>query len=167
MIQRIQTVYLALVIILSLSGLFTAMGVWTAAGDTIASFSNFTFDTLGAFEGYDRSGPWCLGILLILVIFLNGVSIMLFRKRMRQLRLTILSTILLVGYVATYALFAYYYHLGLVDFFETSKLASNLAPVFHLKFLAVFPAISIILNCLAIAGIRKDEALVRSLDRIR
>jgi len=167
MIQRIQTVYLALVIILSLSGLFTAMGEWTAASDTVASFSNFTFDTFGAFKGYERSGPWCLGILLILVIFLNGVSIMLFRKRMRQLRLTILSTILLVGYVATYALFAYYYHLGLDDFFMTAKLASNLAPVFHLKFLAAFPVISIILNILAIIGIRKDEALVRSLDRIR
>ena len=34
-------------------------------------------------------------------------------------------------------------------------------------FVAVFPVLSIILNCLAIQGIRKDEALVRSLDRIR
>jgi hypothetical protein len=33
--------------------------------------------------------------------------------------------------------------------------------------MAIFPVISIILNIMAIHNIRKDERLVRSLDRIR
>ena len=86
----------------------------------------------------------------------------LFRKRMRQLRLTIFSTILLVGYVIIYAIFAYFYQLKLEQISP-----EDIVPTFHLRFVAVFPLLSIIFNCLAIQGIRKDEALVRSLDRIR
>jgi hypothetical protein len=166
MIQRIQTVYLALVLILSFVGLISTIGEWTVAESVVAHFSNFTFGAEEPFKAKDvMGGPWCLGVLLILVIFLSGLSIMLFRKRMRQLRLTIFSTILLVGYVAAYAFFAYIYQekLGLL----LPEGASEFVPTFHLKFVSVFPVLSIILNCLAIQGIRKDEALVRSLDRIR
>lgn len=163
MIQRIQTVYMALVVIFSFVALISTMGEWTIANDTVANFSNFTFNANGAWLSLDAtSGPWCMGILLILVIFLSSISILLFRKRMRQLRLVILSTILLVGYIATYALFAYYYHLNIEQI-----AVENAIPTFHVKFAAVLPALSIILNCLAIQGIRKDEALVRSLDRLR
>ncbi|MCR5313485.1 MAG: DUF4293 domain-containing protein [Bacteroidaceae bacterium] len=161
MIQRIQTVYLALVLIFSFVGLMTTMGEWTFKGDTVAEFSNFAFYTYGAFEAYDSWGPFCLGVLLIMVMFLTLMSIMLFRKRMRQLRLTIVSTILLVGYVIAYALFAYKYDLSLLNF------APNMPVEFHAPFLAVLPVLSIFLNILAICGIRKDEALVRSLDRLR
>ena len=173
MIQRIQTVYLALVLIFSFVGLISTIGEWTAANEIVASFSNFTFDAEGAYKALDSTkGPWCLGILLIMVMFLTTMSIMLFRKRMRQLRLTIFSTILLVGYVAAYAVFAYYYDLKLELFAMTAyekgiDMGSCITTAFHLKFAAIFPVLSIILNSLAIQGIRKDEALVRSLDRIR
>ena len=171
MIQRIQTVYLALVLILSFVGLISTIGEWTVAESVVAHFSNFTFGAEGQFKELDSiSGPWCLGVLLIMVMFLTIMSIMLFRKRMRQLRLTIFSTILLVGYVAAYALFAYYYDLN-IDLHAMTAYEKGIEiaaqPTFHLKFVAVFPVLSIILNCLAIQGIRKDEALVRSLDRIR
>ncbi|MBO7581126.1 MAG: DUF4293 domain-containing protein [Bacteroidaceae bacterium] len=166
MIQRIQTVYLALVLILSFVGLISTVGEWTVANAVVAHFSNFTFGAEGHFKALDStSGPWCLGVLLILVMFLSTMSIMLFRKRMRQLRLTIISTILLVGYVAAYAVFAYYYQLNLEQL--VSAETGSVTPVFHLRLISVFPVLSIILNCLAIQGIRKDEALVRSLDRIR
>lgn len=165
MIQRIQTVYLALVFIFSSVGLFSTIGEWMVADSVVAHFSSFTFGADGAYKALDSaSGPWGLGILLVMVMFLSLISIMLFRKRMRQLRLTILSTILLVGYLATYAFIVYQYGLKIEDAVQA---APDLAPVFHLPFMALFPVISIILNCLAIHGIRKDEALVRSLDRIR
>lgn len=171
MIQRIQTVYLALVLIFSFAGLISTIGEWTVADAAVAHFSNFTFGAEGAFKAMDDlGGPWCLGVILILVMLLSTLSIMLFRKRMRQLRLTIISTILLVGYVAAYAVFAYYYQLNLdlhaMTAYETGA-EGCISPTFHLKFVSVFPVLSIILNCLAIQGIRKDEALVRSLDRIR
>lgn len=166
MIQRIQTVYLALVLILSFVSLVSTIGDWTVADGVVASFTNFTFGATGAYEALDStSGPWCLGVLLIMVMFLSLLSIMLFRKRMRQLRLTIISTILLVGYVAAYAVFAYYYQLNLEQLVLAET--AQLVPTFHIKFVGLFPVLNIIFNCLAIIGIRKDEALVRSLDRIR
>ena len=166
MIQRIQTIYLALVLIFSFVGLISTIGEWTVADIVVAYFSNFTFGAEGQFKSLDStSGPWCLGVLLIMVMFLTILSIMLFRKRMRQLRLTIFNTILLVGYVAVYVVFAYYYHLNLEQLVSAD--AESIVPIFHIKFGTILPVLSIILNCLAIQGIRKDEALVRSLDRIR
>lgn len=166
MIQRIQTLWLALVLIFSFVGLISTIGEWTVADTVVSHFTNFTFGAEGQFKSLDAtSGPWCLGVLLIMVMFLTIMSIMLFRKRMRQLRLTIISTILLAGYVAAYAVFTYYYHLNLEQLVSAD--AGSMAPIFHIKFGGVLPVLSIILNCLAIQGIRKDEALVRSLDRIR
>ena len=174
MIQRIQTVYLGLVLILSFASLVSGnIGEWLIGDTSVASFSNFTFRASAPFDSLDPiNGPWCLGILLILVMFLTTMSILLFRKRMRQLRLTIFSTILLVGYVAAYALFAFFYDLNIDVFASTAyekgiELGGALFPTFHLRFVSIFPVLNIILNCLAIQGIRKDEALVRSLDRIR
>ncbi|MBP5478141.1 MAG: DUF4293 domain-containing protein [Bacteroidaceae bacterium] len=161
MIQRIQTVYLALVLIFSFVGVVSTMGEWTFEGETVASFSNFTFSTFGAYSSYESWGPFCLGIFLILVMFLTLVSIMLFRKRMRQLRLTIISTILLIGYVLCFALFFFKYDATLAE------VVVGQIPEFHFSFLSVLPVFSIILNILAIIAIRKDEALVRSLDRLR
>lgn len=153
--------YLALVLIFSFVGLVSTMGEWTLEGETVASFSNFTFTTFGEYKAYDEWGPFCLGILLILVVFLSLLSIMLFRKRMRQLRLTILSTIFLIGYLLCFALFYYKYDMTL----ET--IVPGKTPEFHFAFLSVLPVFSVIFNILAICGIRKDEALIRSLDRIR
>jgi hypothetical protein len=158
MIQRIQTVYLLLVAILSFVSLISSVGYFTLADEVIATFSNFTFSSELTFKS---TGPYALGVLLILVILLSLMSIMLFRKRMRQLRLTIISSILLVGYVVVYVLFAYFYKENIDLILEPEQ------SVFHLRFVSVFPVLSLILNILAINGIRKDEALVRSLDRLR
>lgn len=161
MIQRIQNVYLFLVALLSFACLFSTIGYYTVEDVRMADFSNFTFNGYEMCAKYDSTGPWCLGVLLIMVVFLNGVSLMLFKYRMRQLRLTILSTLLLIGYVAAYIAFAYFYHCGI----ET--VVGEDVSSFHIRFTALFPVVSIILNALAISGIRKDEALVRSLDRLR
>lgn len=161
MIQRIQTVYLLLVAILSFVCLISQIGYITSDDETVASFGNFTFSSFGAYASYASVGPYALGVLLIIVILLSLMSIMLFRKRMRQLRLVIISNILLFGYIATYILFAYFYN-------ENMQLVQPSAPLsFHIRLATIFPVLCFILNCLAIHGIRKDEALVRSLDRLR
>lgn len=153
---------MAVTVILAFASLLSTCGQWMVAQGEVASFSNFTFNAYGPFETLDSTvGPWCLGILLLLVIFLTTIAILLFRKRMRQVRLLILSTIYLVGYVICYALFAYYYHLNLLT------VSTPVPPTFHFPLVATFPILSIILNVLAIQAIRRDEALVRSLDRIR
>lgn len=161
MIQRIQTVYLLLVVILSFVCLISSVGYFTCADEPVAAFSNFTFSAMGSFANYESAGPFALGILLIMVILLSILSIMLFLHRMRQLRLTIISNILLFGYAATYCAFAYFYKENL------QLVAPDAELVYHMRFATVLPVICFILNCLAIHGIRKDEALIRSLDRLR
>ena len=161
MIQRIQSIYLFIVCVMSIVALFCNIGSYTVNGVTVADFTNFSLSTYGDFSKYHSAGPWALGVLLIVVSFLSLISIMLYTKRMRQLRLTIISSILLVGYILTYAFFAYIYC-------EKLQMFQNGADVsFRLSIIGCIPAISLILNILAIHGIRKDEALVRSLDRIR
>jgi hypothetical protein len=141
--------------------LFCNIGSYNCDGITIADFTNFSFSTYEGFKSFHSSGPWALGVLLIVVSFLSLFSIMLYTKRMRQLRLTIMSSILLVGYILTYAFFVYVYNEKLALFSPEAEIS------FRLSIMGCMPAISLILNILAIHGIRKDEALVRSLDRIR
>ena len=153
MIQRIQTVYLALVALLCLLGLCLPLAQYFNGADLVASFNNFRFieESKGAVADWGTCG---LGVLLVIVTFITFVAIMLFHYRMRQLRLVIFSTILLAGYMAYYAVLAW-------------KFQMMTEAEYHLSAAAIFPILSIILNCMAIHGIRKDEALVRSLDRLR
>lgn len=156
MIQRIQTVYLALVAVLCGVCLCSTIGRFVNDTEVLASFSNFSFSSDVA---SDIVGPWPFGVLLGLVLLLTLVSIFLYRHRMRQLRLVIFSTILLVGYVGAYAFIVWFYLQQLT--------AAGLDARYELALAALWPVVCVILNCMAIRGIRKDEALVRSLERIR
>ncbi len=162
MIQRIQTVWLAIICMLCIAGLCSGVAYYTSEGNTVAEFSNFTFGAENAFKAIDCTGPWALGVLLILVLLISLVSLLLFRKRMRQLRLCVFSSILLLGYIGVYVFFSYIYQLKL------ESVVSGISDVkLHISIAAVYPVLCLILNALAIHGIRKDEALVRSLDRLR
>lgn len=162
MIQRIQSVYLALSAILSTVSLFATIGKYVSGGSVVASFTNFSFDAdQKLFEGMESTGPWSLGAILIIVALLNLTTIFLFNHRMHQLRLTIFTTILLVGYVAMYAFFTWVY------LEKLKEAAPNANISFQLCAMAIFSVICVILNCMAIHGIRKDERLIRSLDHIR
>lgn len=160
MIQRIQTVYLLAAVICCLAASLARVGVWEEAmtGAEAAAMGNWTLSS-PVLRGV--SGPFALGVLLVLAVLIDLVAVLLFRHRMRQLRLVIFSTILLVGYVLVYAFFAWLYGQKL------AILLPDVEIVFRLRFMAVLPVVSIILNALAIGGIRRDEALVRSLDRLR
>jgi len=154
MIQRPQTVYLLLSIIVCIVALCSGnICEFTEAQLPIAHFSNFT---LSAGDRLNEIGPWALGTVLILVILINLMATLLFRFRMRQLRLLIFTTLLLIGYCGAYAFFAWLYSAKLGEGTEVA-----------LRWPAILPLLAIIFNCMAIHHIRKDEALVRSIDRIR
>lgn len=163
MIQRIQSVYLAIVAILSTVSLFSTIGKFVAGGEIVSTFSNFSFSAdKEPFSQVESCGPWALGGLLLIVLVLSLLTIGLFNHRMKQVRLTIFSSILLVGYIAVYAFFSWVFQ---------GKLQAVAAPdaevSFQLCATAVYPVVCLILNIMAIHRIRKDEKLVRSLDRIR
>jgi len=157
MIQRIQTVYLLLAAILCFVSLFVTEAEYFVDGGIVASFGNFAFSGTKPIES---GGTWALGVLLLITALIDMLAIILFQHRMRQLRLVIFSTILLVGYIGVYIFYAWLY-------MQKIELATHADADFSFPLAAIFPVVCVILHVLAIHGIRKDEALVRSLDRLR
>lgn len=153
MLQRIQTVYLLLVTVLTLSLFFLPLAV-LQSGDTLYSFDIFGLNTLLG-EKELLFPTWGLAALAVVIMVIALITIFLFKRRMLQIRLTIFNTILLFGF---YGLFAFLIYTFKGDFGELS---------YNLKFATAFPAVSIVLNYLAIRNIGADEALVRSLNRLR
>jgi len=149
MIQRIQSVYLLVVTILMIVCLCNPIGSIIASTNEISEFGNL-FITLP--DGTKDYSTWGLFAILLVVAILSFVTIFLFKKRMLQIRLTIFSSVVLIGYYL--ALVAYIFMLAE----ETS---------FTPSWTICLPFISLILNWLAIRGIGADEALVKAYDRLR
>lgn len=149
MIQRIQTVYLLVVAILMVICISFPVGNFIADDQSITEFTNIG---LMAADGTSDNSPWALFAILLVVGFLSVVTIFLYRKRMLQIRLTLFSSILLIGYYAT-----------LVTFVMMLKGESSFVPSLS----TCLPLVSIILNYLAIRAIGKDEMLVKAYNSIR
>ena len=149
MIQRIQSVYLLAVTILMIICMCTPVGSIIAGTQEISEFGNL-FITLP--DGTKDFAPWALFIILLVAAILSFGTIFLFKKRMLQIRLTIFSSVVLIGYYM--ALVAYIFMLA--D--EAS---------FNPSWTICLPFVALILNWLAIRGIGADEALVKAYDRLR
>ena len=149
MIQRIQTLYLLAVTILMVVCLCTSVGSIIAADNTISEFSNLC---ITAADGTKDYAPWALFAILLVVAVLSLGTIFLFKKRMLQIRLTIFSSIMLIGYYVTLAAFIF-------------MLAEDVT--FSASWTVCLPFVAIVLNWLAIRAIGADEALVKAYDRLR
>ena len=147
MIQRIQSVYLLFTAIL-LGLVFFLPIAEISATDTI-----YRFDIHGIQDG-DKMilNGLPLMIFLALLILVHVVVIFLFKKRLLQVRLLIMNIILLLG---LFSVFFWYGYLGIKG--GSTGFTLTIA----------IPVVGIILDYLAIRAIAKDEALVRSADRLR
>ena len=101
MIQRIQTVYLLIVAIFMVLMMSFSVGHFY----TETSVSDMTNLAVIAPDGTMNYAPWALFAILMVVAILSLVTIFLYRKRMLQIRLTLFSSIILVGYYVTLAAF--------------------------------------------------------------
>lgn len=149
MIQRIQSVYLLVVTILMVVCMCTPVGSIIASTNEISEFGNL-YITLP--DGTKDYATWALFAILFVVAVLSFATIFMFRKRMLQIRLTIFSSVMLIGYYL--ALVAYIF-----------MLAENTG--FTPSWTVCLPFVGIVLNWLAIRGIGADEALVKAYDRLR
>ncbi len=150
MIQRIQSVYLFLVAVLMI--VTAALPVGTFYTDTsLYEMTNLHY-TLP--DGTLDYAPCVLCVLLAVEAVVAVMTIFLYRKRMRQIRLTVFNTIvLLVYYVAAVCFIV----------FAEGQDDSGFVPSWSL----CLPLVSVILNWMAIRAIHKDEMLVKSYDRLR
>ncbi len=161
MIQRIQTVYLLIIAILGI--LTLCLPIFGIHSPTIESDNIYMFD-LWAKLPLDI-GTWVtfLPIVALLIPVVSGITIFLFKNRQLQIKLAI---ILLVFIVLFYILIACFVIIG---YFELSLIFPEGSGSYHidLKIGAFCLIIGMVINILSIAAIRRDEKLVRSLDRIR
>lgn len=147
MIQRIQTIFI-LVAGMLVASLYFLPFADIAVNNVIHIFDAkgiSTEDTL-VFNGLP------ILIFIGIIALLHLVVIFLYKKRIRQIRFLAFTIILLLG---LFGMFFYFAYAG----FDGAKIAFKI-PV-------AFPIIAVILDYLAIRAIGKDEALIRSMDRIR
>jgi len=151
MIQRIQTVYLLIVAGLMLAMLFLPLG-YVNQGLNIEMLDVFGLHAMDAdatlvtpYTLYYL--PICSGILALITIFF-------YKRRKLQINLC---------YLTIFSLVLFYVFLFMYIYVPGGKFPYNVEFVIA----TVFPIIAIIIEFLAIRGIRKDEKLVRSLDRLR
>lgn len=150
MIQRIQTVYLFLITVLS-----TITAAFPVAGLTSkAEKLRYILDFKGISGDNFHMSSWALTALAFAIPVIALLTIFLYKKRLLQIRLTIINTILMAGY----------YGLLFIYLWQASK---QINADWYLEVIAAFPLICIILNFMSIRAIGKDEALVKSLNRIR
>jgi hypothetical protein len=139
MIQRIQTLYIFIVIVLQSILLSTNIAKCT--------------DLSGNEIIYKTMENFLLAAMTSLTAMIPAISLFLYKKRILQMRFNIFNSILLVALQ------------GFIVYHIVSFINSGASSVFMLQ--SVFPVISLILSILAIRNILKDELLIRSLHRLR
>ena len=150
MIQRIQTVYLLLIVALGIAL------IWLPVLQLVTpeEASELQVWELSAIGGAPLQGLWGLLLTTALIPLLALVDIFLFKKRLRQARLNIFLALLCLGYYGVLAIYIW-----------QAKLA--LGVDWHILPWASFPLVCFVLTLMATRRILKDEALVRAADRIR
>ena len=144
MIQRIQTVWL----------LFAM-----ACGVLLLYFPFWEISAGGVAEGMDTIGAnshfYLLGFPPVMFVT-HAIAIFSFKNRKRQMRFCNINILL----------FSIYIIAGLIIL----QIENDVFHYFHLgdfKLGSVLPLIGIIMNLIARRGIKKDEDLIRSMNRLR
>ncbi len=153
MIQRIQSTYLLVAVILLAFMVFMPFANMISESTGIEYQIGFMGITANIQVDISLSTV-PLSILIGLCLAIAFVTIFLFKKRMLQIRLTIVNIILLLGLQGL----TYYY---------INAASNELNASYSFTIVFVFPVVSAILSFLALRAISKDEALIRSLNRLR
>ena len=156
MIQRIQTVYLVLALVCMTIFYFVPFGsvtVQSEAGieDISLGLYGADFSVNGELEHFS-SLP--LLILLSFVALIIVATIFLYKHRILQIRMCIFNAVLSLGCSG-------------LSFFYLYQASEKYGTDFSSNVLVVLPIVAAIFIILALRSIAKDEALVRSIDRIR
>ena len=150
MIQRIQTLYLLLVVILgTLLCFFPPMQFLMPEGADYIML--MTFD------------KWALATITVVIPAMALINIFLFKRRLLQARLNVMNVILCLGYYALLALYTAYIVKGYEPIGEQNLTNAD----WYLTVWAAIPLVNLVLIMMATRRILKDEALVRAADRLR
>ena len=161
MIQRIQTLYLLLVVIL---------------GTLLCFFPpvEFLLPEATDYVSLHALDKWPLAVMSIAIPLLALVTIGLYKRRLLQVRLNIMNVVLCLGYYALLALYVAYIVKGYEPLdavnCQLSTVNCQLSTVnceWYLTMWSAIPLVNVVLTMMATRRILKDEALVRAADRLR
>lgn len=150
MIQRIQSLYLLLVVIL---------------GTLLCFYSPVQFLMPDGMEylSLRASDKWPMAVISIVIPLLALVTIFLYNRRLLQARLNIMNVIFCLGYYALLALYIAF----VVKGYETIGNTQLHGAEWYLNVWTAIPLVNVVLIMMATRRILKDEALVRAADRLR
>ncbi|WP_040496873.1 DUF4293 domain-containing protein [Fulvivirga imtechensis] len=159
MLQRIQTVFLLLVVLLMLVMLI--LPLWTYQSEDAGTIYLLTSFYLDAKEGTALAEriyfPYAfVAVLAIAAAIVGVIEIAKFKNRLLQMKLGALNSLFMAG------------AMGLGLYFASEIMdEKQLKYGWNYGMGVFFPAAAMICNVIANRFIRKDEKLVRSVDRIR
>ncbi len=159
MIQRIQTLYLFLVVVcMVFLACFAPIQFLTPETAEVQQQYELGFlyikNTTDATNIVNVASVWAIAVMDVAIAALAWVIIFLFKKRLLQARLCIINLMLMLGYYAV---------LGVYVFFACKQLGVD----WFINISAALPLVGVILTLMAMRAIAKDEALVRAADRLR
>jgi hypothetical protein len=157
MIQRIQSVFLLLLALAMLSVL--ALPLWHKVDGLThqeLTLTAFGFQADGWQLPAGQGPVWLIGALAAASAAVAAFEIFQFKTRAKQLMLGALNLLLIVA-----TLGAMFYFSSKGEQLLNIKLEGQYLPGFYL------PTLALLLNLLANRFIRRDEQLVRSMDRLR
>lgn len=151
MIQRIQTIYLSLSVVV-MSFLFFNHLI------SIESSSQRGELWLSGVKN-SRTGEyilqsWPLIVLAIIIILIYLIAIFLYKKRELQMRLVVYAIILIFGFIG-------------VGAFYGIQGADMIQGRISMEYYSIMPGIAVIFSILAWRGIRRDYLMLKAVDRIR
>lgn len=157
MLQRIQSIFLALIAVAMLAFLF--VNIWqksSADGSetVILNAANMVYSKNGV--AVQENQTFVLAAISVVILILASVSLFSFTIRLRQLQFGLAISVLIAALLGG---IVYYSFMGEKLIAETQK--GSFGPGL------LIPAFALILNSLANRFIRKDEEEVRSADRMR
>lgn len=149
MFQRIQTFYLFLVSVCMAVSMFSPLAIMAYDGNFVA-LNAFSF-LKGADIAFETGSLFVIGLVSSLI---SLVSIFLYKNRKSQIRITKSNIFVMIFFLA-YMVFLIF------------KNDNDYGTFTSFSWGTVIPLIAIIFAFFSIKHIKKDESLVRSLDRLR
>lgn len=162
MIQRKQSIYYALVFLLSFVALWANLTFYTIGGKTDEKANaiieaGYGYTTLTENGVVNEASNTLLSSTLLMTGIIGLICIFLFKIRKWQMILSSINFLFMA--VIIYALYAY--SIGMKYPIVAGTGGS------HFTFWVALPALLIVLNFLGYQGVKSDEKLIRSIDRIR
>ena len=155
MIQRIQTIYLLVIVVLSGITVFSPLADLLNKPDNLIYLVDFKGISLIKVTGnIIDSTIWGLTSVSAVVPVLALITVFSYKNRVKQIRLTVINMLFMVCFYIFLALYLW-------------PACVRLHTDWHLRIATVLPLVNLILSYLAIGAIGKDEKLIKSMDRIR